>query len=100
MAFSAFGPVRSIWLSQNPPGFAFLEMEDPLDAEDACKSLDGTDVCGMRVRVEMANRSSYKVDPSPPDIPSASSGKGNKKEHTYKNNNSRCPHFMMMTSRS
>lgn len=52
--FSKFGPVKNIWLAKNPPSYAFIEMEDPRDAEDAVKTLDGKEICGMRARVEMA----------------------------------------------
>jgi RNA recognition motif-containing protein len=41
-------------VAKNPPSFAYIEMEDPRDAEDAIKALDGTEICGMRARVEMA----------------------------------------------
>jgi hypothetical protein len=34
------------------PGFAFVEFEDDRDAEDAVRGLDGTTICGNRVRVE------------------------------------------------
>jgi len=47
-AFSKYGPVRNVWVARRPPGFAFVEMEDNRDAEDACKSLDGTRICGSR----------------------------------------------------
>ena len=32
-------------------GFAFVLMEDPRDAEDAVKGLDGSRVCGRRIKV-------------------------------------------------
>merc|ERR1711892_1572276 len=53
-AFNKFGPVKNIWLAKNPPSFAFIEMEDPRDAEDAVAALNGTEICGMRAHVEMA----------------------------------------------
>jgi len=53
-AFTKFGPVKNIWLAKNPPSFAFIEMEDPRDAEDSVAALNGTEICGMRAHVEMA----------------------------------------------
>ena len=47
-AFSKYGPVRNVWVARRPPGFAFVEMEDPRDADDAVRGLDGTRVCGSR----------------------------------------------------
>ncbi|GLD74359.1 serine/arginine-rich splicing factor 7-like isoform X1, partial [Lates japonicus] len=44
----------------NPPGFAFVEFEDPRDAEDAVKGMDGKVLCGSRVRVEMSTGLSRK----------------------------------------
>ena len=41
-AFSKYGPLRNVWVARNPPGFAFVEFEDPRDAEDAVRGLDGT----------------------------------------------------------
>ena len=28
-AFAKYGPVRDVWVARKPPGFAFVEMEDP-----------------------------------------------------------------------
>jgi len=53
--FAKYGPVRDTWVARKPPGFAFVEMEDPRDAEDAVAGLDGTKICGARCRVEMSN---------------------------------------------
>ncbi|RUS84357.1 hypothetical protein EGW08_007889, partial [Elysia chlorotica] len=61
-AFSYYGRLRSVWVARNPPGFAFVEFEDYRDAEDSVKELDGTTICGVRVRVEL---SSGKVRPKP-----------------------------------
>lgn len=53
-SFGHYGPLKSVWVARNPPGFAFIEFEDPRDAEDAVRALDGTTVCGARIRVEHA----------------------------------------------
>ncbi|XP_022917941.1 serine/arginine-rich splicing factor 7-like [Onthophagus taurus] len=54
-AFGYYGPLRNVWVARNPPGFAFVEFEDPRDAEDAIRGLDGRTICGRRARVEMSN---------------------------------------------
>jgi len=51
--FAKFGPVRNIWVAKRPPGFAFVLMDDPRDAEDATKELDGTRMCGKRVKTSL-----------------------------------------------
>ena len=53
--FGKYGHLKDVWVARNPPGFAFIVFEDSRDAEDAVKGLDGTRVCGNRVRVEMSN---------------------------------------------
>merc|ERR1712062_417933 len=53
-AFNPFGTVKNVWIAKRPPGFAFILMEDSRDAEDAVKELDGTRICGRRVKVQMS----------------------------------------------
>ena len=52
--FEKYGRLREVWVARNPPGFAFVMFEDPRDADDAVRALDGTHMCGMRARVEHA----------------------------------------------
>ncbi|KAB5558881.1 hypothetical protein PHYPO_G00022340 [Pangasianodon hypophthalmus] len=67
-AFGYYGPLRTVWIARNPPGFAFVEFDDPRDAEDAVRGLDGKVICGTRVRVElstgMPRRSRYDRPPT------------------------------------
>jgi len=53
--FSKFGQLKNVWVAQRPPGFAFVEFDDPRDAEDSCRHLDGVRINGSRVRVEMSH---------------------------------------------
>jgi len=61
-AFCSYGPIKNIWVARNPPGFAFVEFEDPRDAEDSVRELDGRSICGVRARVEL---STGKSKPKP-----------------------------------
>ncbi|XP_064480592.1 RNA-binding protein 1-like isoform X1 [Ornithodoros turicata] len=78
-AFTKFGPLRNVWVARNPPGFAFVEFEDTRDAEDACRALDGSRLCGTRVRVEMSHGRSRRGGGSrrpPPPPPRYGGGYG------------------------
>ena len=52
--FERFGTLKSVWVARNPPGFAFVEFEDPRDAEEAIRELDGKMICNVRIKVEAA----------------------------------------------
>ncbi|PVD33303.1 hypothetical protein C0Q70_04556 [Pomacea canaliculata] len=52
--FSKYGTLKNVWVARRPAGFAFVEFDDPRDAEDAVRALDGTRINGRRVRVEMS----------------------------------------------
>lgn len=59
-SFSYYGPLRSVWIARNPPGFAFVEFEKARDAEDAVRGLDGRIICGRRARVEVSSGKSSR----------------------------------------
>eukprot|EP00124_Ichthyophonus_hoferi_P000890 Ihof_evm14s38 gene=Ihof_evmTU14s38 len=49
--FEKYGKVLEVTLKN---GFGFVEFEDERDAEDAIKGVDGVDLLGNRIRVEMS----------------------------------------------
>lgn len=52
--FMKFGSVNSVWVAFNPPGFAFIEYENKEDAESAVSSLNGQELFGTKLRVEIS----------------------------------------------
>eukprot|EP00850_Spirogloea_muscicola_P025676 SM003895S14655 [mRNA] locus=s3895:278:1299:+ [translate_table: standard] len=55
--FHKYGRIKDIDLKMppRPPGYAFIEFEDPRDAEDAIRGRDGYNFDGYRLRVELAH---------------------------------------------
>ena len=39
--FERFGHLREAWVARKPPGFGFIEFDDPRDASDAVRDMDG-----------------------------------------------------------
>ncbi|XP_055595937.1 RNA-binding protein Rsf1-like [Uranotaenia lowii] len=52
--FTKYGKLNSVWVAFNPPGFAFIEFEDKDEAKSACDSLNGQDILGSKLRVEIS----------------------------------------------
>ncbi|CAI0459873.1 unnamed protein product [Linum tenue] len=85
--FYKYGPIVDIDLKvpPRPPGYAFVEFEDPRDAEDAIRGRDGYDFDGHRLRVELAHggrRHSSPVDRY--DSYSSSSSRGPSRRSDYR----------------
>ncbi|XP_042433107.1 serine/arginine-rich-splicing factor SR34-like isoform X2 [Zingiber officinale] len=55
--FCKYGTIIDVDLKipPRPPGYAFVEFEDPRDAEDAIRGRDGYKFDGQRLRVELAH---------------------------------------------
>ncbi|CAD6227618.1 GSCOCG00001297001-RA-CDS [Cotesia congregata] len=96
-AFSQYGPLRNVWVARNPPGFAFVEFEDPRDAEDAVRGLHGKRCCGTRVRVEMSSGRSRRAGggrrPGPKYSRSRSRSPRRRSESRYSRSRSPSPRY-------
>ena len=53
-AFEKFGKVEKVWVARQPSGFAFIEFGDERDAQDAIKEMDGAELRGERLKVELS----------------------------------------------
>ena len=52
--FTKYGKLNSVWVAFNPPGFAFVEFENRNDAEKACDIMNGSEILGSQLRVEIS----------------------------------------------
>ncbi|CAG0915548.1 unnamed protein product [Notodromas monacha] len=57
--FYRYGRLREVLLKN---GYGFVEFEDERDAEDACHDMDGKELLGERLRVEMARGGKSRRD--------------------------------------
>jgi len=53
--FDRHMPVLDMWIARRPPGFGFVFFEQMRDAERAVRDLDGRDMKGRRIRVEISS---------------------------------------------
>uniref|UniRef100_A0A2P2J5K5 Arginine/serine-rich splicing factor n=3 Tax=Rhizophora mucronata TaxID=61149 RepID=A0A2P2J5K5_RHIMU len=86
--FYKYGPIIDIDLKipPRPPGYAFVEFEDPRDAEDAIYGRDGYDFDGYPLRVELAHggrRMSSPVDRYS-SYSGSSGGRGSSRRSDYR----------------
>lgn len=61
MTFEPFGLVQSIWVAQNPPGYAFVGFENDQDAYEAWKHMDGQILLNRRIKVNASFRSNQRT---------------------------------------
>jgi splicing factor, arginine/serine-rich 7 len=52
--FTKFGKLNSVWIAFHPPGFAFIEFENKDEADSACDGLNGQELLGTKLRVEIS----------------------------------------------
>mmetsp|Transcript_30516 Transcript_30516/g.37447 ORF Transcript_30516/g.37447 Transcript_30516/m.37447 type:complete len:127 (-) Transcript_30516:72-452(-) len=82
--FEKFGRVVDIWVARQPPGFAFVTMDDEKEAQEAVKELDGAKVAGERIRVEVSKGGETKRNAPRKDSRSRSrrGGRGRRKRRS------------------
>ena len=54
--FDKYGKLNSVWVALNPPGFAFIEFENLQEAEDACSAMNGIEMLGATLKVEISRK--------------------------------------------
>lgn len=54
MEFEKFGKLNKVWVAFNPPGFAFIEFFNMNEAELACCNMNGAEIMGAKLRVEIS----------------------------------------------
>lgn len=54
MEFEKYGKLNKVWVAFNPPGFAFIEFLNMNEAELACNSMNGTEIMGVKLKVEIS----------------------------------------------
>lgn len=54
--FDKYGKLNSVWVALNPPGFAFIEFENLQEAEDACSAMNGIEMLGATLKVELSRK--------------------------------------------
>ena len=47
--FKNCGRMKDVWIVRD---FGFIQFEDPRDADDAIRDMDGEKICGRKIRVE------------------------------------------------
>lgn len=53
-AFEKIGTITDLWLGNESSGFGFISYGSKEEAEQAIRDLDGLDIRGNRIKVEMA----------------------------------------------
>lgn len=54
MEFEKYGKLNKVWVAFNPPGFAFIEFFNMNEAELACCNMNGMEIMGAKLRVEIS----------------------------------------------
>ena len=57
--FSHYGSVKRVWISPKSGRFAFIEFLSTHAANEAVQKLNGTEICGSRVTVQLYNKLRY-----------------------------------------
>jgi RNA recognition motif-containing protein len=53
--FANAGELEDIWIARKPPGFGFVQFRDPRDADDAIRDLDGKEIMGKVISLQVSD---------------------------------------------